>query len=131
MASIDLVIAGRRHELACRDGEEAHLRRIAALVDAKAIDAARSMSGMSEARQMLFTALMLADELDEARVSLARQAEAPPAPPPPPQPDSAPDAAIAAMIEQLADRIERLTATIDTPAPDGVEDGLETKAASA
>ena len=26
MATIDLTIAGRRHELACRDGEEAHLR---------------------------------------------------------------------------------------------------------
>ena len=114
MAGIDLVIAGRRHELACRDGEEPHLRAIAAMVDAKATDAARAMGGMSEARQMLFAALMLADELDEARATAARDAAVAPAPP-------GPDQATAALIERLAERIERLSATIAAPPPAALE----------
>lgn len=117
MATIDLVIAGRRHELACRDGEEAHLRQIAALVDAKASDAARLMGGMSEARQMLFAALMLADELNDARATAARAAAIPLAP-------VAPDPALAAAIEQLAERIERL-------AEADARDGLETRPGNA
>ncbi len=108
MATIDLVIAGRRHELSCRDGEEAHLRRIAAMVDAKANDAARGMGGMSEARQMLFAALMLADELNDLRT--ATPAAAPPT-----------DAVVAEVIEHLAERIERLSTMIADAAADRVE----------
>jgi cell division protein ZapA len=126
MATIDLTIAGRRHELACRDGEEAHLRAIAAMVDVKALDAARSMGGMSEARQMLFAALMLADELDEARARLAERAAAPPPPPAEPGP------ATAALIERLAERVERLSALVDAPASaDSNPPRVETPAASA
>lgn len=113
MASVEVVIGGRRHELACRDGEEAHLRTVAAIVDAKATAAARSMGGMSEARQLLFTALMLADELNDAREAMARAA----APPP--------DPAIAATIEHLAERLEQLTSLLDH-APDAA--GVETSA---
>lgn len=105
MASVEVIIGGRRHELACRDGEEAHLRAVAAIVDATATAAARSMGGMSEARQLLFTALMLADELSDAREAITRAA----APPPP-------DPAIAATIEHLAERLEQLTDLLDTAA---------------
>ena len=121
MATVELTIAGRRHDLSCRDGEEAHLRTMAGMVDAKAIDAARAMGGMSEARQMLFAALMLADELNDARLALARAAAAPPpAAPPAPEP-ATPDPAIAALIDRLAERIERLSAAIDDARPDGLE----------
>ncbi|TVV73274.1 cell division protein ZapA [Sphingomonas solaris] len=110
MATVELTIAGRRHELACRDGEEAHLRGIAAMVDAKANEAARSMGGMSEARQMLFAALMMADELNDARAAAARAAAAPPET----------DPAIIDVVEWMAGRIEQLSALIDTaPSPAG------------
>lgn len=130
MATIALTIAGRSYELACRDGEEAHLRRIAALVDAKAADAARSMGGMSEARQMLFAALLMADELHEARAALADQAAAPPPPATATAPPPATEAV--ALIERLAERIERLTARFDAPSSSQLDlDGLESPGASA
>jgi cell division protein ZapA len=112
MATITLTIAGRPYELACRNGGEAHLRRIGEIVDAKAGDAARTMGGMSEARQMLFAALLLADELDDARNALAAQTEAP---------LPAPEPGMAVLIERLAERLERLATMLDGSVGSGVE----------
>ena len=41
MANIDIEVAGRRYNVACRDGEEEHLRSVAAEVDRRAQDATR------------------------------------------------------------------------------------------
>jgi cell division protein ZapA len=65
MATVDIDIAGRSYPVACRDGEEAHLRALAALVDHKAREAATALGSMGETRQFLFTSLLLADELKE------------------------------------------------------------------
>ena len=63
MADVKLTIAGRPYDVHCADGEEAHLTHLASLVDAKA----RGIQGGTEVRQLLFAALMLADETDEAQ----------------------------------------------------------------
>ncbi|KTE17588.1 cell division protein ZapA [Sphingopyxis sp. H115] len=63
MADVKLTIAGRPYDVHCADGEEAQLIRLAAVVDEKA----RTMPGVTEVRQLLFAALMLADETQEAR----------------------------------------------------------------
>ena len=84
--------------LACADGEEEHLRRIAAMVDAK-LPPLNSVAGTNEARNMLFAALYLADELDEAR-RLAKAA--------PPRGDDTLLPAIADRLEKLADALERI-----------------------
>ena len=49
MANIDVDIAGRRYNVACRDGEEEHLRSLAAVVDKRAKDAAEALGGLTEA----------------------------------------------------------------------------------
>jgi cell division protein ZapA len=101
MASVEVEIAQRKYVVACRDGEEAHLRSVAEIVDSKAIDAAAALGSLSEARQLLFASLLLADELKEHR-------EGNP-PPPPAEPDPAMlDAldGIASRMERLADRLE-------------------------
>lgn len=72
MAQVEIEISGRRYELACRDGEEERLQLLGRLVDAKAADVARAIGKASEARELLLTALLLADELDEARGTAAR-----------------------------------------------------------
>lgn len=103
MAKITLTVAGRDYDVACRDGDEARFRALAAVVDGKAAQAARGMGGMTEVRQLLFAALLLADELDGAR-----QAQ-PPAPPSPPRDPGAAIAIerLAARAEALAQRLER------------------------
>ena len=63
MADVKLNIAGRVYDVHCADGQEPQLMQLATLVDEKV----RSMPGGTEIRQMLFAALMLADEAQEAK----------------------------------------------------------------
>ena len=67
MAEVDLTIAGRPYRVACRAGEEDSLRAAAALVDSKSREALAGLGTMSEARQLLFASLLLADQLIEER----------------------------------------------------------------
>src|SRR3546814_9266015 len=63
MADVRLTIAGRPDDVHCADGQEEQLVQLATLVDEKA----RGIQGGTEVRQLLFAALMLADEANEAR----------------------------------------------------------------
>lgn len=63
MADVKLTIAGRPYDVHCADGQESQLIQLASVVDEKA----RTMPGSTEVRQLLFAALMLADEAQEAR----------------------------------------------------------------
>ena len=104
MATIEVEIASRRYAVACRDGEEEHLREMAAVVDRKAKEAAEALGSLPEARQLLFASLLLADEMKER----AEGKE----PPPPPEP--AYDPGVAAALEQLAERMERLAERVES-----------------
>lgn len=104
MASVEVEIASRKYSVACRDGEEAHLRSVAAIVDGKAQDAAAALGSLSEARQLLFASLLLADELKEHR---SGQPKAPPA---------EIDPAIADALERLAGRVESLAEELERSA---------------
>jgi cell division protein ZapA len=108
MAAVDVEIAARRYSVACRDGEEAHLRSVAAIVDRKAREAASALGSLSEARQLLFASLMLADELKEVRAGGAPAAD--PAPEPDPMVAQALER-LASRIEMLADRLEQEAAS--------------------
>ncbi len=104
MASVEVEIASRKYSVACRDGEEAHLRSVAAIVDSKAQDASAALGSLSEARQLLFASLLLADELKEHRSG---------------QPPAAPapiDPAIADALERLAGRVESLAEQLERSA---------------
>lgn len=63
MADVKLHIAGRVYDVHCADGEEPQLMQLANLVDEKV----RGVPGGTEIRQLLFAALMLADEAQEAK----------------------------------------------------------------
>jgi cell division protein ZapA len=107
MAEVTLEIGGRPYEVACRDGEEEHLMKLGRLVDAKAQDAGRAMGAMTESRQLLVTALLLADSINEQP---ANGAVGHPV-------STADDDAAAEAIERLAERMERLAAMLETGGP--------------
>jgi cell division protein ZapA len=67
MAEVELTIAGRPYKVACRNGEEANLRAAGALVDAKSREALSGLGTLSESRQLLFAALLLADQIVDGR----------------------------------------------------------------
>jgi cell division protein ZapA len=112
MATIDVEIAQRRYSVACRDGEEEHLRSVASVVDAKAREAGKALGSLSEARQLLFASLLLADELKETQAGNS--------PPPAAAPEIAEpqyDPAVANALEKLAERMEALAQSLETGRP--------------
>jgi cell division protein ZapA len=104
MAEIDIIIAGRPYRVACRDGEEETLRSAARLVDAKSREALSGLGTLSEARQLLFAGLLLADQLIDKQPQAT--AGAPPAL----------DPEIATQAERLAERLESLADSLESGA---------------
>ena len=66
MSEVTLKIGGRSYNVACRDGEEAHILHLGTMIDAK-IEAMGANRAPQESQNLLFAALFLADELHEAR----------------------------------------------------------------
>jgi cell division protein ZapA len=98
MADVEISIAGRSYRIACRDGEEENLRTAARLVDQKSREALAGLGSLSEARQLLFASLLLADQL------IDKKAEQPPSPD---ERTSEKANALASRIERLAEALER------------------------
>ena len=92
--NVEVTIGGRRYTLTCRDGEEAHLKGLAAHLDAKAAELGAALGTLSEPRLLLMAGLLVADELFEMRRSG-------------PQPDLARLTDLVARAERLADPAPR------------------------
>ncbi len=101
MGQVTLSIGGNSHLISCRDGEEAQLLRLGAIVDEKVKQGIASAGSGSEARQLLFGALLLADALTETgKVSVVET-------PAEPSPSREQLEAVARRIEALAEKLER------------------------
>jgi cell division protein ZapA len=96
---VDLTIAGRVYPVACREGEEEQLREAARLVDGKSREALAGLGTLSEARQFMFAALLLADQLLEKRPESAMPA--------------GPDPELVRRAEALAGRLEMLASALE------------------
>ena len=99
MAEVELAIAGRSYRVACRTGEEDTLRAAAALVDGKSREALAGLGTMTESRQLLFAALLLADQLLDGNPAAAAASPA--------------DPALAGRVASLAERLEALAETLE------------------
>jgi cell division protein ZapA len=106
-ALVDLSIAGRTYQVACREGEEENLRAAARLVDGKSREAIAGLGTLSEARQFLFASLLLADQLIDKPGNAGSEAAQPPLPP------ARPDPAIILRAEAVADRLESLAISLE------------------
>ena len=107
MAQVDLLIAGRSYQIACREGEEESLKAAARLVDAKSREALSGLGTLSESRQLLFASLLLADQIVEGRPE-----------PAPPAPSPEPDPVLSQRLDALAGRLERLADSLENEAAD-------------
>jgi cell division protein ZapA len=104
MAQVDLIIAGRPYQIACREGEEENLKAAARLVDAKSREALSGLGTLSESRQLLFASLLLADQLVEGRIEAAPAAE--------------PDPIVGQRVAAIAERLEALANSLENEAAD-------------
>lgn len=108
MSQVTLQVGGRAYTVACADGEEAHVRRLASIIDGK-LQAMGGSIAPGDAKNLLFAALILADELEDARHTSApaadwREAGA----------SSRVELKVARSLESFADRLETLATQLET-----------------
>ena len=99
MSNVTLSIGGRFYTVACAEGEEEHVAELGASIGAK-LAGMSGLGNQSEARTLLYAALLLADELHEARQTASSAVQ--PA-----------DTDRAEALEALADRLEDLAASLE------------------
>jgi cell division protein ZapA len=66
MANVVVNIAGRPYTMQCPDGEEAHLKDLAKLLDTEVGRIRQSVGAIGDIRQLVMAGLMVADRLSEA-----------------------------------------------------------------
>jgi cell division protein ZapA len=110
VSNLDLTISARRYTVACAAGEEAHVTELGRIVDTAIT--ANGLGSQTETRTLLFAALMLADELHEARRQLADFVAASE---PQPEPQSEPqlDPQIEQRVDAITLRLEALAQSLE------------------
>lgn len=71
MAQINVEVNGRPYAVGCEDGQEAHLMELARLFDRQVREVSQDMGQLGDTRLFLMGALLLADELYDAKGRLA------------------------------------------------------------
>ena len=117
MSHVSVTINGRQYRMACEDGQEGHLMRLAADVD-KRINELRDRFGeIGDMRLVVMAAIMIGDELSElgkrvrrledelASLQDARAVSA--------DRTQATQAALAAALNSAAERIEQVTRALN------------------
>jgi cell division protein ZapA len=105
MAQVSVTIDGKKYRLACNEGEESRLERIAGLVDGKIDELRRSFGEIGDQRLTVMAALTFADQYVEARDAAEAERDRARA-------DAERSQAIAATLDGLGTRIEQLAARL-------------------
>jgi cell division protein ZapA len=124
MAQINVTINGRQFRMACENGEEARLTRLAEQLDGRIRQLRASFGEIGDTRLTVMAALALADELSEVKERLRRLE---------PEPATlqeasvvsadhaqATQAAVVAALNAAAERIESLTRQLNQTVVDAV-----------
>jgi cell division protein ZapA len=123
MAQVTVTINGRQFRMACEDGQENHLQRLAADLDQRIEHLRKSFGEIGDTRLTVMAALTVADELGEtgaklrqmeqelaalqdARIGSAEHAKAT-------------QAAVAAALNSAAERIEGITRRLNQTVSEG------------
>ncbi len=71
MSQLAVIINGRTYSIACDDGQEAHLSKLATYLDQRVGEIAATMGQVGDARLLLIAGLLIADELSDANARVA------------------------------------------------------------
>jgi cell division protein ZapA len=99
MSNVTLQIGSRSYQVACAEGEEGHVNALGRLIDEKVQSIG---TGHNEVRQLLFAALLLADELQESRGGKSA-----------PSPSAAPAPNDSGALEAIAERLEKCASALE------------------
>ncbi len=70
MAHVTVNINGRRYDIACDDGQEAHLIGLSRYVSKRVGELAAAVGGIGESRLLVMASLLMADELSDTHAEL-------------------------------------------------------------
>jgi cell division protein ZapA len=73
MPLVNVMVNSRAYTIACDDGEEEHLKELAAHVDSKVRELLGSVGQVGDQRLLLMAAVLITDEFFEARTRLDAQ----------------------------------------------------------
>ena len=115
MSEVTITVNRRPYRLACEDGQEEHLKGLAARIDKRVTDLVDKFGQIGDQQLLVMVGLLLADEANELRRRLEAQeqlsAEHASA-------YAAADAAAADVIDEVAERIEALAESVERAAQD-------------
>lgn len=66
MAQVTVTINDRRYNVACDDGQEAHLSRLGAYIDRRVGELVAAVGQIGDAKLLVMVSLLIADELSDA-----------------------------------------------------------------
>ncbi len=127
MPTVSVTINGRKYRIACEEGQEEHLRALAEDFDGRIAELKADVGELGEAQLILVAALTLADELSATKRHLAeleagladlRGSELASA-----ERAQATQAAVAAALNAAAERIERVTRSLNQSLTENVPIG--------
>lgn len=113
MGQVAVTINGRSYEVACDDGQEDHLVRLASYIDKKVAELVTSVGQIGDTRLLVMSSLLLADELSEAYSELTALRGDDDEVPDGAVPDSPANETLVAGIETLAQRVEDIAAHLE------------------
>jgi len=109
MGQVAVEINGRKYQIACDDGQEAHLARLGTYIDNRVDELVAAVGQIGDARLLVMVSLLVADELSDAysELDVARSAD-----------DGAAallnaEDKLSAKMEGLALRIESIAETVE------------------
>ena len=112
MRTVKAYVYGKEYTLACDEGQESHLAQLVKQIHTRTERLEKAVGKMPEGLMLLYTALMVADELHEAQKELTRvKSELATTQDAIATNDG--DARIAALEETLADNLQELAARIN------------------
>ena len=110
MAQVTVRINGRSYPIACDDGQEAHLVRLAEFIDKRVGQLTAAIGRADDARLLVMASLLVADELWDAQAALKAVREE--SQDSPAQMVAAAEDAAARRLEQMAERVEAMAARL-------------------
>ena len=113
MAEVSLSINDRQYSVACDDGQEAHLRTLAAHIDEHVRDLVASIGQVGESRLLVMASLLVADELADAYARIATLEDAQGVATGQASENGGEDLAAAEVMHNYADRLEAIAARLE------------------
>ena len=106
MSEVEVAINGRNYQIACDDGQEAHLAQLGEYVDRRVKELVTAVGQVGDSRLLVMASLMIADELAETFVDLKKATSESETSVSPEQVENR----VAEIVDAAAARIETVTA---------------------